>query len=178
MTWTEERAREYNRVYQAENKERIRAQRAARRIVEPNHDATRVREWLAANRERNLATQARYYRAHKAKSLEQSTAWRLANPEKAAAVCRKWRLANPEKSNAKTARRRHVRIRGTLPGHNPDIVGFYKLAADLTELTGERWTVDHIWPLQGKTASGLHVPWNLQVLTKAENSRKSNKVPV
>lgn len=48
----------------------------------------------------------------------------------------------------------------------------YIEARGLTATTGIKHEVDHIIPLQGKKVCGLHVPWNLRVITKAANARK------
>jgi 5-methylcytosine-specific restriction endonuclease McrA len=59
----------------------------------------------------------------------------------------------------------------------PQIEEFYKEARRLTEETGVNYVVDHYWPINGKVSCGLHVPWNLRVITQSENDSKGNKEP-
>lgn len=51
-----------------------------------------------------------------------------------------------------------------------EVLPIYEAAA-----LARHFVVDHIVPLKGKRVSGLHVPWNLQLLTPYENSVKHNK---
>jgi hypothetical protein len=52
----------------------------------------------------------------------------------------------------------------------------YLQAMELTKITGERYVVDHVIPLISDEVCGLHVPWNLRVITQEENLKKSNKL--
>jgi 5-methylcytosine-specific restriction endonuclease McrA len=90
---------------------------------------------------------------------------------------RKWTKANPHLAILNANRRRED-FRRRIPKwltkeHWDQIRAFYIEAAKLTAETGIPHVVDHIHPLRGKTVSGLHVPWNLQVITRDENLRKS-----
>ena len=53
----------------------------------------------------------------------------------------------------------------------------YLEAQRLTKLTGERYVVDHIYPLISEEVCGLHTLKNLRIMTQAENLVKSNKMP-
>lgn len=82
--------------------------------------------------------------------------------------------------NSRNAKRRAAKLQRTPPWLTEDqlwlINEIYDLAALRTEATGVEHHVDHVVPLQGNTVSGLHLPWNLQVLTAYENLSKSNLI--
>lgn len=58
-----------------------------------------------------------------------------------------------------------------------EIRQLYQIAITMTQTTGEQYVVDHIYPLRSDVVCGLHVPWNLRVVTQAENLQKSNSLP-
>lgn len=69
---------------------------------------------------------------------------------------------------ASNAKRRAKKLKATPPWlteeHLKESEAFYAESIRLTKETGISHHVDHKVPLQGKSISGLHVPWNLQIL--------------
>lgn len=55
-----------------------------------------------------------------------------------------------------------------------EITTIYLKCREITKSTGVKHEVDHIVPLRGKRVSGLHVPWNLRIISRHENATKYN----
>lgn len=103
------------------------------------------------------------------------------NPEKYALKYLSYAKNNAGKINAKTRKRQAAKIQRT--PNWLDVVDMsemeciYMYAASLRKV-GLKYDVDHIYPLQGKLVSGLHVPSNLRVIHESENRSKHNKFEV
>lgn len=110
--------------------------------------------------------------------------WRAKNPNHVnTKICKQtYKKSNPDKTQADTIKRRVSKINRSPKWLTENdlwmIKEIYALAILRSQLTGVKWHVDHIIPLQGKSVSGLHVPLNLQVIPAIENIKKGNKFEV
>ena len=124
------------------------------------------RKWARNNRPYTYAKKKEY---RKTNPLMMNK-WSRENPEKKKELNRRWKQENKGKVTASTVARNAIKLKATPKWANLErIEQLYIEAANLGMV------VDHIIPLRHPLVCGLHVENNLQLLTKSENCRKSNK---
>jgi hypothetical protein len=184
-----ERAREANRKSREKHKEK-RAEDNRRWYAANKERANeRMRAWRAANLEkaRDSVREWAGRPGNREKALAYGRAWREKNAEYCAIYRRERHLLNPEILGAQRAKRRASKANASPPWLSveqlDDIRLIYRTARNLTngilfpEREPDDYVVDHIIPLHGDLVCGLHVPWNLQILTFFENGSKGNYLP-
>lgn len=134
-----------------------------------------------AAKARRKAQKREYYLRNRERELARNAAWVAANPARSSEIKRAWRARNPDADREyyeanKPARRAirdayRARCRQAMPAwvDRKEILTIYREAKRLG------LSVDHIMPLKGANFSGLHVPWNLQLMPLPENVRKGNR---
>lgn len=140
----------------------------------------RVNAWSAANPEKVKAAKQKYVEKNKEACRARAAAWMEKNKERMKEIRRAWIEKNRHKAQAMVRKRQAAKIQRTPKWLSKDDLWLleeaYELAARRSKLFGFQWDVDHIVPLQGSIVSGLHVPWNVQVIPAIINSRKGAKV--
>lgn len=147
------------------------------------------------NKEAIIPRMRAYKNANREKVRASSALWKANNPERNKAGSRKWFEENAESVRARhlAYKRKHrahftalqmlrkaTKLKATplwlTEEHLAEIRGLYEEARRKSS-DGAPHHVDHIFPLKGENFTGLHVPWNLQVIPAAENLAKFNKFP-
>lgn len=173
--------REYNADYYKRHAEQ-RKEYSNNWAVE-NHDRVKERSksYYWNNRDKVLQKGSEWKAANREAVKEYSRKWSEENREASREKARRWGKENPDKVNARTSRRRCAKLQRTISlkqHHVEQMKAVYAEAKRLSKATGIPHHVDHVVPLQGVYVSGLHVPWNLQVITAEENlSKKNHFVP-
>jgi hypothetical protein len=121
-----------------------------------------------------------YYPENKEKIIARTIKWQQNNKEKYSAKSRKHYENNKEKSFANSAKYRASK-RNACPSWldktmQEQIEQIYANARKISKETGVAHEVDHIVPLVNSVVCGLHVPWNLQILTQFKNRSKQNNL--
>jgi len=170
------KTREYLREWRAKN---------------PEKQAAICKKYDEKNRDKRSAYAKQYRKDNPEKVKALFESWAKANPEKIKGYMKKaskaWHERNPDyqsnfyKANkeryvAARARRRAAQDSATPTWLTAIDKAMIQEMYDVSEAryiqTGIKHHVDHIVPINGKGVAGMHVPWNLQVITAHENLSK------
>jgi hypothetical protein len=158
---------EYRKAYYESNKDKLKEDsnnyyHANKESLKPKRLKT-AQEYRAKNKTTLLERARKYAKENKAAVKERMRTYRQNNKGKINARTRQYQLRKMQRTPVWLTEDQYWMLEEA-----------YTLAVHRSDTTGVKWHVDHVIPLHGKTASGLHVPWNIQVITGVDNIRKSN----
>ena len=156
-----EKAHAADKIYSDKNKDKRNAYAKQYRKDNPEKIKVLAKDWAVANPEKI-----------KGYAVKATKAWLERNPE----YLKEHYKANKERYVAARARRRAAQESATPTWLTAIDKAMIQEMYDVSEAryiqTGIKHHVDHIVPINGKGVAGMHVPWNLQVITAHENLSK------
>lgn len=163
---------EYQSEYREENRERLRAF-----DIERNKNNARKRQKLESSRRCK-----EYHDNYRMENKEYFANWREDNRESLREYFRNHYKNNKHKYRARDAKRRAAEVNATpdwlTDDHLKQIEDIYNEREILSMEIGEDLHVDHMIPILNNKVCGLHVPWNLKIITAQENWSKNNSFVV
>ena len=196
-----EKKREYMRLWKDKNKEAVAQHNRTYYGKNSERIKTRVADWYEKNREYGLEYRKEYYQATREMQLAQQKERRIADPEatklkkkleydkhadRYKASGKRWREANRERCKANRNAWKEAnwgKVLAQCAAQRAAKLERIPLWADLDDIDRiydqcpDGYHVDHIYPMRGKTVSGLHVSNNLRFSTAVENLSKRNRMP-
>ena len=162
-----------------ENREHIKARKAAWKRANPERVHASYVAWRAANADRERAAQRAWRAANKDRFDEHTKAWRANNPEKVRIMNANYHANNKEMRKVNSHRRR-ARLQAAEGSHDAnDIKKIYTAqkgkCACCRKMVGDDYHVDHITPL---SRGGSNWPDNIQILCAPCNLSKGAKDPI
>lgn len=145
----------YGKMYNIANADRVKATNKAWRTANADHISKVYASWSKLNAVKRSQQAAAWYKKNKAHKQEQ---------------LRNWDKNNRGKRRALVVKRVAAKLQAT-----PPWVDLKEIEKIYIKAVAKGLTVDHQIPLRGRDVRGLHVPWNLQLLTRSENSKKGNR---
>lgn len=170
MARNAEKMSAHKKKYNAANADSIRLSRAAYNAENKDSIAAYKKKYNLENKEAIKEYASMRYLENKEYFSANNKAWRSRNKEYHDAYVKQYRENNRVAKSKAERRRISSKLSATPAWADLEAIrAIYDLADEIGNVH-----VDHIVPLRSKLVCGLHVHWNLQILSPQENMSKGN----
>jgi hypothetical protein len=189
----ENNKKEYQKAWREANKEKLKAYREANR----EKRLASMKAWRESNKEKRASYDKQWKKDNADHRKEYMTDYYSNTMEQRKLVYEKWKAENQDHikkrnkeyyennrdkrcywQSVRDATKTNAMPKWLSKEHKQQMKDMYKECFEISKTSGIPHNVDHIYPLQGENSCGLHVPWNLQIITAVENISKKNHLPI